>query len=253
MKDHEQELKALLTHQSFGADGVQAGVVGVAKSYARSYAQVTDGVAVLSDLQEDMCYIYAGRFGRAFGLPEYAECADSAFEHAVFAHVADSDVLERHVLELRFFNFVRSLPVAEKTCYYAACIVHFTKPGRSSVPVLHVTRYLHCNPNGSVRLGLCTYSPLPVSQGCVGGGIVNALTGETVSPELYEQHDIRLLSQRQREVLSLLAAGEGSKQIAERLHISVHTVNRHRQDILSVLGVPNTAAAVEIGLRMRLI
>lgn len=44
-----------------------------------------------------------------------------------------------------------------------------------------------------------------------------------------------------------------SKQIAERLNISSNTVNRHRQDIIAALNVPNTIAAVEIGLKMKLI
>lgn len=82
------------------------------------------------------------------------------------------------------------------------------------------------------------------------GCIINTRTGETVC---LEQFDSRLLSRRQIEILSLLAKGEGSKQIADKLSISVNTVSRHRQDILTRLRVTNTAAAVEIGLRLRLI
>jgi len=62
-----------------------------------------------------------------------------------------------------------------------------------------------------------------------------------------------LLSKRQKEILGFLAKGLGSKQIAEYLNISFNTVNRHRQDILSVLRVKNTVAAVEIGIKMNLI
>ena len=65
--------------------------------------------------------------------------------------------------------------------------------------------------------------------------------------EQYLQYDNLLLSKRQVEILSMLAKGVGSKQIADKLNISVHTVSRHRQDILSRLRVTNTAAAVEIG------
>ena len=55
------------------------------------------------------------------------------------------------------------------------------------------------------------------------------------------------------EILSLIAKGVPSKQIADNLNISIYTVNRHRQDILATLKVANTAAAVEIALRMNLI
>ncbi|WP_455589066.1 LuxR C-terminal-related transcriptional regulator [Bacteroides rodentium] len=47
--------------------------------------------------------------------------------------------------------------------------------------------------------------------------------------------------------------GISSKQIADKPNISLHTVNRHRQDILSSLRVNNTAAAGEIGLRLHFI
>ena len=70
---------------------------------------------------------------------------------------------------------------------------------------------------------------------------------------VYEACDRKILSRRQLEILSLIAKGVPSKQIADNLNISVYTVNRHRQDILASLKVANTAAAVEIVLRMNLI
>ena len=72
-------------------------------------------------------------------------------------------------------------------------------------------------------------------------------------PETYERIDRQLLSARETDVLALLAEGMGSKQIADALCISVNTVHRHRQNILAALQVNNTAAAVQIGLRLRLI
>lgn len=74
-----------------------------------------------------------------------------------------------------------------------------------------------------------------------------------VEMEQYAKHDNQLLSKRQTEILALLTKGNGSKQIADKLSISIHTVNRHRQDILSALKVTNTTAAVEIALRLHLI
>ena len=75
----------------------------------------------------------------------------------------------------------------------------------------------------------------------------------TVIRNVYEACDRKILSRRQLEILSLIAKGVPSKQIADNLNISVYTVNRHRQDILASLKVANTAAAVEIALRMNLI
>jgi DNA-binding NarL/FixJ family response regulator len=60
------------------------------------------------------------------------------------------------------------------------------------------------------------------------------------------------VTQREREVLKLLAEGYQNKDIAELLHISVKTVEKHRANIIGKLDLHNTAAltayAIEKGL-----
>ena len=51
------------------------------------------------------------------------------------------------------------------------------------------------------------------------------------------------LSEREREVLVLLAAGKTNREIAAALVISQHTANRHVENIFTKLGVSNRAAA----------
>lgn len=52
------------------------------------------------------------------------------------------------------------------------------------------------------------------------------------------------LTNREREVLVLVAKGLAAKQVARRLGISHKTVERHKTRIFSKLGVPNAVAAV---------
>jgi len=44
------------------------------------------------------------------------------------------------------------------------------------------------------------------------------------------------LSDRELEIVKLIESGLGSKEIAEKLFISVHTVNTHRSNILQKTG-----------------
>lgn len=53
------------------------------------------------------------------------------------------------------------------------------------------------------------------------------------------------LTEREREVLHVLAEGATNRQIAERLHISVATVKTHIVNVYSKLGVSNRVEAVE--------
>jgi two-component system, NarL family, response regulator YdfI len=61
------------------------------------------------------------------------------------------------------------------------------------------------------------------------------------------------LTRREREVLQMLAAGLGNKEIAARLNISDHTAKFHVASILGKLGASTRTEAVAIGIRRGLV
>ncbi len=61
------------------------------------------------------------------------------------------------------------------------------------------------------------------------------------------------LTKREREVLQMLAAGLGNKEIAAKLNISDHTAKFHVGSILSKLGAASRAEAVAMGIRRGLV
>ena len=61
------------------------------------------------------------------------------------------------------------------------------------------------------------------------------------------------LSNREREILGLLADGLGNKQIAARLGISPNTVKTHLELLFEKLGVSSRAEAVATGVRRGLL
>ena len=61
------------------------------------------------------------------------------------------------------------------------------------------------------------------------------------------------LSPREVEIIQLVAEGMSNKEIAERLFLSVHTVTTHRKNIMSKLGVNNTAGLVMFAIRQHLV
>lgn len=60
------------------------------------------------------------------------------------------------------------------------------------------------------------------------------------------------LSPREREVLGLLATGATNREIAERLHLSPHTVKEHTSSLYRKLEVRNRAEAVRRAERLGL-
>ena len=57
------------------------------------------------------------------------------------------------------------------------------------------------------------------------------------------------LTDREREVLSWLAQGLSSREVAQRLAISVRTVETHRANLMHKLGVKSVAILIQVAIR----
>jgi two-component system, NarL family, response regulator NreC len=62
-----------------------------------------------------------------------------------------------------------------------------------------------------------------------------------------------LLSDREKEVLQLLAEGKTNKEVATLLNLSTHTVETHRTHIMQKLNLHNTAEIVLYAVRKKII
>lgn len=58
-----------------------------------------------------------------------------------------------------------------------------------------------------------------------------------------------VLSQREKEIVRLVAQEYTSREIAEKLFLSYHTVERHRKNIIAKLGIKNVAGLVKYALK----
>jgi DNA-binding CsgD family transcriptional regulator len=66
-----------------------------------------------------------------------------------------------------------------------------------------------------------------------------------VTPALFHAHPAAPLSGREREIVRLAAEGLASKDIADRLFLSVRTVNNHLQHAYTKLGVSSRVGLAE--------
>ena len=257
MKDRttEKELVSTLLEQNFSDTEDRNTIITQYQQFVESYIKIDQSVAVLSDFQENSSYIYASSFGHFFGLDCGNSAIDSAFEECIFSKIHPEDLIERHMLELRYFQFQKSMPEKERTKYKTCSHIRARNMQGEYLYITHRTFYLKSLPNGSIWLALCLYSPSAeqyLRQG-IDGKIINNETGEVVPSERYQQYDKTLLSRRELEILTQVALGKGSKQIADELNIALYTVHRHRQNIITKMQVCNTAEAVKTALMMGLI
>jgi DNA-binding NarL/FixJ family response regulator len=123
----------------------------------------------------------------------------------------------------------------------------------------------------ALRSGVTSY----VKKDCDLGEIINAVeeTGrgnkffcgqilETIQRASIDVNDIDfasfsceavIVSERENEIITLIAEGLTNGQIAEQLFLSNHTINTHRKNIMSKLGVKNTAGIVMYAVKTNLV
>lgn len=77
-------------------------------------------------------------------------------------------------------------------------------------------------------------------------------SGKMVFAPRFEQQDAVALSEREREVVTLMATGATNREIAARLHLSPHTVKEHTSALYRKLDVRNRAEAVQRAERLGL-
>ena len=88
----------------------------------------------------------------------------------------------------------------------------------------------------------------------IAGGSWFAETYKKVCREYGERPDafFKILSEREQQVLLLVACGDNDEQIAQRLNISRRTAETHRHNITKKMGLPDASAlrtyAVETGM-----
>ncbi|GIU78180.1 MAG: DNA-binding response regulator [Bryobacteraceae bacterium] len=68
-----------------------------------------------------------------------------------------------------------------------------------------------------------------------------------------QQDSYSLLTDREKEVLQLLAEGRSNKEVAQLLNLSVYTVETHRTRIMQKLDLHNTAELVLYAVRKKII
>lgn len=222
------------------------------KEIARNYARMENNIAVLSDLRTNVSYIYLGGFAQTLGIKgdTSENKIPSIWEEGIFRLIHPDDLTEKHLQELRFFHFIKQQPKTKRSSYYMMSRIRIKTGTASYIPAIHRIFYISIPPKETLWLTLCLYSPLSfeLPSKCV---IVDSATGYTT--ELEKQNGIKILSTREKQILSLINKGLTSKEIAQSLSISIHTVNRHRQEILSKLQVKNAIEACRTAKDLKLI
>ena len=179
------------------------------------------------------------RFGHYYYVTEYIEPPQELnIENLV--HPNDLEVVRR--IDKKVWEFLDTLPEEEKLTYKYIYEMRVLDRGKY-VRMIYQTRLLAFKDDNFLAMGMIDLAPEQSANTSVRFQIKNCLTDEVVPFAIESATDV-LLTPREREILALAKEGMFSKEISEKLNISIHTVNRHRQNILEKLQVDNIIEAI---------
>ncbi len=249
MKDIQSDLNEKLLTQEFYSDLNNENLqLKKCQEIAQNFIELENGIAVLSDLQYNRSYVFAGKLADELNIFQEKDIQEieSIWEEELFAKLDAEDVLQKHLLELQFFQFIKTIPFEQHKDY---CVVSRLRIADNQKAILHKMFYFTNANNKNVELALCLYHFDFLNSLLHHGMIINTANGSVIHQT--EAGNSAFLSMREKEILKMIQAGKRSKEIAELLFISINTVNRHRQNILEKMRVGNTTEACTMATKLR--
>ena len=119
-----------------------------------------------------------------------------------------------------------------------------------------IRRMLQCGASGYVVKKSAVSQLFDAIEAVINGG---AFFSPTISKIVLEDYikeldsSDRILSSREIEVLQLVAEGRTNREIADLLHLSVKTVEGHKDNIKKKLNIRDTAGMVKYAIKERII
>lgn len=239
-------LNTKLLSQPFKTNADADGKLETSKLVARMYMQFEHGLSVLSDMKARRSYIFYGALAGQLGLEQQDTEINSIWEDELLNRVHPDDLQKKYKLELQFFKLLNTIDIAERVDYGVITKLRVRNKDDQYILLTHRLIYISSSEDGSMWLALCLYNIIydHPGFGTPDGVIVNTRLGKVID----NNHDTLadLLSLREKEILQLIKHGHRSKEIADKLSLSINTVNRHRQNIFQKLGVTNALEACRI-------
>ncbi|MEO6902900.1 MAG: response regulator transcription factor [Bacteroidia bacterium] len=159
------------------------------------------------------------------------------------------------IIDYTSANFsVEGLPLVVKN-YPNAKILAITEPNTSNII------------SKAISIGICShllkdcdadeiieaiYKTIQGEKFMCGKIVTEILQGKTAETPINSCVGLHI-SDREMEIIKLIAEGLSNKEVADKLFLSNHTVTTHRKNIMSKLGVNNTAGLVLFAVRENLI
>jgi DNA-binding CsgD family transcriptional regulator len=241
-----QAYSQLLDKQVFNPKDLDYHILDYHLPLLESIDVVDSGCISVFDLYQRKHVYYSPKYETMLGWDSKRAEADMEYTNSL---IHPEDLLQ--LFKAGIYYITLGFSLADKTSgrHYKS-IFEYRVMGKEGkyVRVIEQQVPLEFDRSGNVwlALSLLDLSPDPDITAPFRGRLKNQLTGELFNfpPQDDLSRVTTSLTSREKEILQLIARGLISKEIADKLYISVNTVNTHRQRIIEKLNVSNTYEAI---------
>jgi len=251
-KLNETYLK-ILEQQQFHEADLDYSILKKHEAVLRKLAETGKSVITVFDLFKKQHVFHSSNYDVLLGYSkhDFAEGGEYFLDSKI--HPEDLMALLQNGISL--LKLLNNFTTEQKQSYKLINEYRILNAANQYTRVIEQQQALELDSKGNVWLALSILDMSP-NQNQVEGikaEIINFRTGMFVPLFQSKEKADNKLSDREIEILRLIKEGFLSKEISDKLFISVHTVNTHRQRILEKLKAGNSLEAIMLASRLGLL
>ncbi|MGN6211081.1 LuxR C-terminal-related transcriptional regulator [Parafilimonas sp.] len=254
IKNINETYHMLLDQQSFTADELDYSVLEQHKFNLKILAGISNSVISVFDTYKKEHAFYSSNLSAVLGYTQQHIEEGGDFFLDTKVHPDDFAMIMQNAISiLKLFS---RFSTEEKLNHKFVTEYRILNAANNYVRVIEQHQVLELANNGNVWLALSILDISPNQKNMNEGlksELLNFSTGKIIPFTNPEEEISSTLSKREIEVLKLVKDGFLSKEISDKLAISLHTVNTHRQKVLAKLSVNNSMEAVALASKLELI
>jgi DNA-binding CsgD family transcriptional regulator/PAS domain-containing protein len=249
----QQKLENEFRKQQFNAAELDYSSVNAKLGFLKKFTEMDNSSMAIIDFYQNNCLFVKSKMVDLLGYNPDEVLLRGQQYFLEYVHPDDIATVVDSIVNS--FVFVRGIPVEQRGDYKTILNFRILSARHESIQLIQQRIVLESDSKGNIWLMQVITDWLPDSPkfARVGSRLINIRNNRFYLFDDEDNAQKSLLSKRELEILTLVSKGMASKDIADQLFISVHTVNNHRQKIIEKMNVENSAEAIAFGKSLGII
>ncbi len=249
LKKTEQEYYTILNQQEFDKSELDYTILEKHFPFLNQMTQVKNSGLTVFDLCKKEHVFSSYNLTNLFGYD--LNNIDTNYYNS---KIHPEDLISLMNIGILILKKLYELPIDERKNYKLQNEYRILNSQRKYIRIIEQFQVLELDKNGNLWLALSTMdiSPNQEEYNGVRSQWINIISG-TINVVDFKDNKSEKLSNRENQILSFVNEGMLSKEISNKLSISIHTVNTHRQNILKKLGANSSIEAIKYAKNLNLV